>query len=355
MKKITFISNSLGPGGGERVLCIIANQLLKRNYDISIITLRTETNDAFHLDYNIKRIKLLKKWLGNYTISNFINLFLYLIKKRNRPNVLISFMTETNAMTIIVARLFRIKIIVSEHTNHKNVHGYDNFIRKIIYRLANKVVALTDFDTEFYVKHGSSAVTIHNPSSFSPISQECNRKKVVLALGNLSKYHVKGFDTLIKACGPVFKRYSSWELHIYGQIDETCHEKLSSLAKDNKIYSRVKFKGFCSDVATIMSQAEIFVLSSRREGLPMVLIEALSQGMACVAFDCITGPSEIIENNKNGLLIANQDKGKLSEGILYLIENEEVRAKFQKEAPNSIKKFGVDKITRQWEELLKLF
>ncbi|MEX0314822.1 MAG: glycosyltransferase family 4 protein [Allomuricauda sp.] len=354
--KIDFVVNNLGAGGGERVLTIIANELALKGYDITIVTLKNkdEIEDAFPLNEKVQRIKLTKKRSRIYSITNLINLFSFYRQKNNRPKVIIGFMTETGLLTTIIGRLFNIKSVVSEHTNHLNVQGHDGFIRKYVYPFANQVVVLTDFDKDYYLKHRSKALTIPNPSSFEIKKYPAKRKKVILALGNLNKYHVKGFDNLIRAVGPVLSEQTEWQLHIYGAIDNKSLEILSSLTVNHGVEEKVVFKGFCTNVADVMSKSEIFVLSSRREGLPMVLIEAMSQGMACVAFDCITGPAEIIEHNINGLLVEDQNIEKLSESIDYLIHDSDLREKLQKVAPSSIDKFGKEAVIDQWERMFNL-
>ena len=102
-----------------------------------------------------------------------------------------------------------------------------------------------------------------------------------------------------------------------------------------------------------MKEHAIFVLSSQFEGLPMALMEAMSQGCACISYDCVCGPKEIICHNVDGLLIEDQNKEKLKEGIEYLISHPEERSRLAQNAIQNIQRYSVDKIVDQWEMLLK--
>jgi glycosyltransferase involved in cell wall biosynthesis len=128
---------------------------------------------------------------------------------------------------------------------------------------------------------------------------------------------------------------------------------LKNLAKDLNIENQVVFTGLRNDVKDIMANSEIFVLSSRNEGLPMVLIEAMSQDMCCIAFDCISGPSDIITNNFNGILIENQNYTEMTKVLTRLIESPNLRLKLSSKANTVTSKFDEDVICDKWEDLLK--
>ena len=100
-----------------------------------------------------------------------------------------------------------------------------------------------------------------------------------------------------------------------------------------------------------MKKAEIFILSSRFEGLPMVIMEALSQGMACIAYDCKTGPSDIIVNGTNGLLIEDQNIVAMQESLGLLINNKKLRKELSDNALTSLDRFSMQTIITKWEEL----
>ena len=351
--KIDFIVSSLRDGGAERVLVILANELAARGHSVSIITFLEE--EKYSIDDQIQRIRLNEKSHSNQTFRYFINLFKHYKKKKNRPDIAVSFLTQTNLTSILVCRLFRIKIIASEHTNHLRTSTNAKivqFTRKYVYKLADKVTILTSFDLPFYTKYRINTVVLPNPCTFEPITDtDINRKKEILAVGNLDRYHIKGFDNLLRIIAPVLKAEPDWYLNFIGGGDEG-HHYLKKLVEEFDIAENVIFSGFSKNVAHHMAKSEIFVLSSRTEGLPMALLEAMSQGMACIAYDCVSGPSDIISNDKNGLLIDNQNEEAMKKGLLNLINDKNKRSEFQKVAQKSISRFQKDNVCDEWEVIM---
>lgn len=354
--KVHFIVSALIGGGAERVLVLIANKLAeKNNYDITIITLH-EGDDFYELNESIKRVSLKHGRFPNHTIKGLFNLFRHYKYKENRPDIIVSFMTLTNFISIIIAKLFSIKIIAEEHISHlENRDFLSNFTRKRIYNKADLVTVLTSFDIEYYTKYGAKVMVMPNPCSFPALNNNIiNREKVILAVGNLVRYHQKGFDNLLDLIAPVLKSYPNWKLKIAGpSYGEESLNRLANKAKSLSIYDQVIFTGFVSNISEIMRSSSIFILSSRYEGLPMVLIEAMSQGIACIAYDCKTGPSDIITNKVNGLLIEDQNKEKMIEGLKKLILNEDLRIELGNKAINSVDKYHINSIINKYETAFK--
>ena len=353
--KIDFAITSLRSGGGERVLVTIANNLVNRGHNITIITFEDPTE--YKIDSKIKTVKLYGGALKNQTLRYMHELFKYYKNRQNRPNALISFMTQTSLSAIIVAKLLGIKVIASEHTNHLRTStkgSIVNFTRKYIYRLANYITILTSYDLEFYKKHKSNVVVMSNPCSFKRVdTSNIEKKKIILAVGGLHKYHIKGFDNLLPIVKPVLDKHKDWKLMIVGETKIDGYQFLKDLTKDLGIENQVIFAGLRNDMQNIMAGSEIFVLSSRNEGQPMVLIEAMFQGMTCVAYDCISGPSDIITNNVNGLLVENQNQKAMQLNINKLIEDIELRKKLSSNTSKIISKFDENFICDKWEALIK--
>lgn len=354
--KIDFIISSLGGGGAERVLTLVANSLAKnKNNKISVITIFDET-EGYQLDPTIKKVKLKQtKLIPSHTVRSIINLSRYYQKKSNRPDVIVSFVTLTNLITIIVAKLFSIKIIAQEHNSHlrymKGRKRITDFTKKHLYKRADVVTVLTSFDVEYYRNHGANVYVMPNPCSFKSITENSHkREKTILAVGHLNRYHHKGFDNLLKLMVAIFKQHPTWRLVIAGSGDEGL-KYLTNLAEEYKISDKIEFKGYVHDISKLMYKSSIFILPSRFEGLPMVLLEAMSQGMACISYDCKTGPSDIIANERNGLLIEDQNMSKMQNGLSELITNEELRTKLSNEGIKSLDKYEISVITKRYEDL----
>lgn len=355
--KIDFIISSLGGGGAERVLALMVNSLAKNKKNkISVITL-FESKDDYILDPSINKVNLKRiKYLPSHTFRSIINLSRYYQTKANRPDVIISFITLTNFISIIVAKIYSIKIMAQEHNSHlrhmKGREKISNFTKKHIYKMADVITVLTSFDTEYYKSHGANVYVMPNPCSFTPItSNSHNRQKTILAVGNLDRYHHKGLDNLIDLIVPIFKKHPDWKLKIAGSGDKGL-KKLSKQAENHGIIDKIIFTGFINNVSEVMHESSIFILPSRYEGLPMVLLEAMSQGMACIAYNCKTGPSDIIENNINGLLIADQNIKEMQKGLTELISDESLRLTLSNEGIKSLDKYNISTITSRYEILL---
>ena len=355
--KIDFIISSLQGGGAERVLVLLANNLAKNKaYNVSVITLN-KGKDIYNLDTSINRVSLDYGVIPVHNIRSFINLFKYYFIKKNRPDIIISFTTGNNLLTIPIAKIYSIKIIAEEHISYLGTMVYhnfwDSFTRKFLYKKADVVTVLTSHDVEYYKKYGANVVVMPNPCSFEPIKENSNnRQKIILAVGNLDRYHHKGFDNLIELIAPILKANPEWKLKIAGS-GNSGHEILQKLSEKFKISNQVIFTGFVSNISDIMRESSIFILSSRFEGLPMVLLEAMSQGMASIAYDCKTGPSDIITNGVNGFLIEDQDKESMQKKLQNLIDNDSLRNTFAKESIVSLDKYHISSIIKRYESIFE--
>lgn len=349
--KIDFLVNSLVPGGAERVLVILANYFKKKGHDVSIITFNEP--EVWKPNEDIRRIRLHHGNIKNHIIRSLKNLIQYYYYKNNRPDVLISFMIQTNLIGILVSRLFGIKIISSEHNNHlKKTDFVGRFTRNYAYKFSNVLTVLTDFDKNFYEKRKINVHVMPNPCTFKAFQEkERSRSKVILAVGALNRYHHKGFDNLINMIGPILRKNSDWKLKLVGGGEEGT-TYLKELALKNNINDKVLFEGFSTKVSEIMRDSEIYIMTSRWEGLPMVLIEAMSQGMVCISYDCITGPSEIIKHNVNGILVEDQNSEQMCLELDALINLPEKRKILAKNAIESLDRFHIENI---YNKYLKIF
>ncbi len=352
--KIDFLISRLEIGGAERVVSILANYLNKEGYTVRIITFRGSKD--YDIDEGIERIRLHRQPVFKSVVfSGFFSLLSFYRKKENRPDIISSHINHLGFMTIPIARIYGIKIIVSEHNNYLSRYTFEKRILWYgFYPLADAVTILTSFDMEFFKKKNKRVLVMPNPSSFdldtdrSPVAV---MKKEVLAIGQLNRYHQKGFDNLLIIAREVLKAHPDWKFKIVG-AGEHGTLFLKEQAKEMGIEESIVFTGFQTNVKAIINESDIFILPSRFEGLPMTLLEAMSQGIPCIAFDCVSGPSDIIHNDENGLLIENQNIKAMVEGVCKLIENEDLRNKFRQNAPDSIKDFSIESVGKKWEDLI---
>jgi len=348
--KIHFIINSLGIGGAERVMILLANYFAKKNHEVAIITFNEP--EEFKPNDNVIRIRLHGGNIKNHTLRSIKNLFNQYHDKDNRPDVIIPFMTRSNFIGIIVGKRYGIKTISSEHINHLDKTDFiGNLTRKYLYKFSDVLTVLTDFDKKFYKKRGVQVEVMPNPSTFNIYKEQIrDRKKIVLAIGNLNRYYHKGFDNLVTLIAPIFQKHPDWILKIVGGGQEGL-KFLKTLVDNNGLSQQVVFEGYSNKVQELMRESEIFIMPSRFEGLPMVLIEAMSQGMACISYDCITGPSDIITHNVNGILVEDQNAMDMAEQLDILISTPELRTKLADNGIQSLDKFKIDVIYKKYVDI----
>ncbi len=350
--KIDFVGSSLVGGGAERVMITLANTFVDKGHEVTIITFNPP--DDFIPNEKVKRVKLHYGKFKNHTLRSFFALYRYYRSKKNRPDIMITFMASTNFITIPVAKLLGIKVIASEHTNHMSgTSKRVKITRKYLYKLVDMLTVLTSFDFPYYNKLTANVRIVPNPSSFTKYkNQTTKRDNVILTVGSLERYKEKGFENLLHIIEPVLKKNDSWILKIAGGGIKG-EKILKELAQTLGISKQIVFTGFRDDIESIMRTSQIFVLPSISEGLPMVLIEAMSQGMACISYDCISGPSDIIEHEVNGLLIEDQNQKAMRQGLEKLIENKELRDTFSYNALLSVDRYNIDVIYSKWAGLFK--
>ncbi len=342
--------------GAERVVSILANYFAENGHEVRIITFIDA--DAYNYHPSIKRIRFHKKFIINYSIfRGFFSLLYFYYKKRNRPDVISSHIHLMGYATILPAKFYRIKLVVSEHFNHLN---QKKTLGKWIlwyglYRLPDAITVLTKFDLPFFKKINKRTLIMENPCSFTINENMISKgEKKILAVGNLDRYIHKGFDNLLDIVYEVFKTNPDWSLQIVG-FGEAGLSYLSDKAKKLGLENKVEFMGYRKDVKELMAKSEIFILSSRGEGLPMVLIEAMSQGMACISYDCVSGPSEIISNGENGILVSDQNMEEMTTKLNELIINSELRERLRANATKSLEKFSIETVGGKWEALFNSF
>ena len=345
--KILFIITSLGSGGAERVMSLLANKFSENN-EVIIMTLSTD-KIFYKLDRKIKTKQLNLYKPTNSVFEKLTNNFkrINCIKKEIEninPDIVISFMTQTNILSIIASKLLNKPIIISERTNYDFLKSKVwRSLRKVIYRFSDGLVVQSNYDKQKY-QFVKNVKVIFNPLEVKNIKNK--RENIILAVGRLD--YPKGFDRLIKIYSQL---KTEWPLIIVGDGSE--RENLESLIRQLNLKNRVFLVGRKQNIEEYYSKAKIFTLSSRMEGFPNVLAEAMGYGCACISFDCLTGPSDIIENNQNGFLIENNNKNEYLKKLQILVDNQEIKEKFGINGTNIIYKLNINKISNEWIDFIK--
>ena len=190
---------------------------------------------------------------------------------------------------------------------------------------------------------------IPNPLSFYPKNSQVKQDKIVIAVGKHS--FQKGYDLLMEAWKEVSPKHPDWTLEIYG----TLHSNFSikPIITQYNLESSVKLYDPIRDIASKFQKSSIHVLSSRFEGFGMVITEAMACGLPSISFDCPHGPSDIITDQYNGLLVENGNTDAMAKAICKLIEDEKFRVKLKKNAKASVQSYKIEEIARQWDSLFE--
>lgn len=345
MKILLFVYKLYG-GGGERVASILLNHLCEK-HDVTAIVF-DDKNPTYTLDSKIKIQKI------TICRNRFLHPFERIAKirkaiKDNTPDLVISFMVELNMYVLLTNFFTRKKLILSEQTSIQAKQKLSRILtRHFLYRFASKVVFVSKSDCD-YAKWLKNRTFIYNPLSCQSITNNHNREKTVVAISAQRRWHVKGFDMLIHAWAKIASSHPDWRLQFIGANDDS---KISDMVKSFGLDNQVDFLGWTHDIDKVLQTKSIYVLSSRREGFPCSLLEAMSQDCACVAFDCKTGPNEIITDGTNGLLARIGNVDDLANKMQLLIENEPLRQQLATKATEDVRKFEKEKIMQQWDELI---
>ncbi len=352
--KILFYIHGITDGGAERVLSTLANSFVEKGEEVSVAT-NTNILPAYSLN---SRIRLLNLKAGanegrHNIVSKLWNAFLLrknirCYAKKETPDIIIAMMSSLGCNVILFTIGLGIPVIVSEHTNVSRSLGILlSLKRKLLYPWANCITVLTKCDYNLWKNEYRNVVRMPNPIDIFPVSQQKIRNNVVLAAGRVSQWKLKGFDNLIKSWGIIWRYFPEWKLQIAGGYDDNSKMAISRLVKENEC-KNVELLGFRNDIKELMASSEVFCLSSRVEGLPMVLIEAMNMGCCCVSFDVQTGPNEIIENGKSGLLAKNQDVKDLADKLYKVMSDAFMRKHFSSNALTSIQKYATENVVQRW-------
>ncbi|HEI6850193.1 TPA: glycosyltransferase family 4 protein [Yersinia enterocolitica] len=356
MKKIAFFGGDISnTGGTERVSIALANYLVKEGYQVVIISLSGNTPPKFPVDESIKLVSLFDK-KRRFSLAYFTVVFrLRRILIDKSIDVLIDVDTMLALFSSTALLGTKIKHISWEHFNYKsNLNIKSRKLARIIAaKYSDAVVTLTEKDRDYWLeknKYPKKIISIPNPLPFeakNTLTKKHSQK--VLALGRLS--YQKGFDLLLDVWAKVEEKNNNWDLIIAGDGEDKqlLLDKIKTLNLKN-----VKLLPSTPHVCDLYDQSGIYVMTSRFEGFPMVLLEAKASGLPIVAYDCDTGPSELIMDNEDGYLVPFADSNAFIEKLLFLMNDEDLREAMSLKSLENAEKYKIDiTIGSKWKNLIQ--
>ena len=352
--KIMFNTSSMGKGGAERVISILANELIKEN-DVSILV-NTKENQAYTLNEKIKLLELDEKYNPIALFRNIKRIWTsYKILNKEQPDIIISFLPIPSYRILFLRKLIKIPTIISDRNDpNMEYHSFiSKFLMKRLYPKADGFVFQTEEQKEFFNKDiQNKSVIIYNPikDEFLNTNKETQKEDTIISVGRLAEQ--KNQKMLIEAFSKIANEYPSYKLKIFGA--GPLEEKLKRQIEELKLSDRILLCGVCDDIKTELEKAKIFVLSSDYEGMPNALIEAMAVGLPVISTNCpCGGPKELIGNEKNGLLIEVGNVENLTKKMKYLIENQEDAVRMGKNAETIKEKLNSINILKQWKTYIE--
>ena len=361
--RIALVTSSLSCGGAERAVVLVAEGLKQKGHQVSLITIAGTQKDFYQVPPGVHRTALdIAKNSSTIIQALWHNIYrvwvLRLAIQSLQPDAVISFLDTTNILTLLALIQTNYPAIVNEQNNPATAtENLWSKLRRLTYPSAARVVSVSE-GVDFYfdwlpkikraviynpvqaIKDGS--VTISWPPGVDP------DKKTVIAMGRL--VYQKGFDILLPAFHKISERYPDWQLLIFGEGE--LRGELEDLRDHLGLTHQVFFPGNTENPIAFFKSSQLFVLSSRWEGLGVVLLEALACGLPVIATDCPSGPKEIIRDGIDGMLVPNENVTALATAMDRLMSDTEKRQQLAARAPEGMERFSQEKIAGMWEDLI---
>lgn len=368
MKRILFLVSSMQGGGAERVAALLSNHWAEQGHEVVLMPTFSGRGECLYaLDERV-RLDYLADRVGKRgrSVINQVRRFVALRKamRETAPDVILSFLPHVNVAAILAASGLGVPVVVSERTYPPAMplsRGLET-MRRLTYSRSATVVVQTRRSLEWLSRCCPRArgCVIPNPvvhplpvgePEIDPGSVVDDSQRVALAVGRLGEE--KGFEHLIAAFGNLAEHYPDWDLVILGEGVE--RERLEAQRDAMSLSSRVHLPGRAGNVGDWYARSDLFVMSSRFEGFPNTLVEAMAHGLPVISFDCETGPADIIEDSVNGVLVPPTEGWEgLSRAMEALMSNKDRRRQMGNAAVSVRLRFSPEHVMAAWNEVLVL-
>ena len=357
--RLTLIISSLGPGGAERVLSLLANRWGETGHEVTLITLagpEVEPHFPLHESVELTRLGVMAESHGFFSAA-LANLTRIRALRRavadSDPDAVLSFQDTTNVLTLLACANLHVPVIVSDRVDPSRhpMGRIWSFLKGRTYPRAAKIVVQTEaVSRQLPREQKERATVIPNPVLPPRTSDPAtpDPRPLLAAAGRLTAQ--KGFDVLLRAFALLQDEFPDWTLSVFGEGEDRAG--LEDLAQELNISERVSLPGKVDNLPAQLKSADIFVLSSRYEGFPNVLLEAMACGLPCVATDCPSGPAEIITHGRDGLLVSPQSPDALAAALGELMRDRARRKELGANAVRVLDAYSMDRIGPLWDKAL---
>ncbi len=358
--RILFLVSSLNAGGAERVASTLANAWSIKGYEVILVPCYSQgSGQSFYpLNAHIKVDWLSQRLSKNPLLARVTKPFiLRKVIKEYQPDVVVSFLTNVNVMALLAHKGLSCPIIVCERSDpsFQQISSSLKRLRQLTYPWADVVMLQTEqsakrFQQELPRLKKISVIPNPLPSALKKLSPTVKNQKVVVAMGRLVAS--KQFDVLIKNFATIAKQFPDWDLHIYGDGPEK--DKLDDLIQWHDMGDQIILMGKTTTPWDVMRSASMLAMSSRLEGFPNVMLEAMANGLPVVCYDCPSGPRELSLDGKIAKLIPLGDEIAYQQALKELMQNADERNRLAMIAQESVfERYSEVCVLEQWDQLFK--
>lgn len=349
--RVALVITAMGCGGAERQLARLATFLAQRGHHVKIIMLHG--GEVFYPVPSL--VEAIPCPSGGVTpLGRGWRRWRWLqsVLTKWPAQVVVSFIDVANVVTLLAAPR-HLPVIASERTDprwHRPAAPY-RALRRFLYLAAARLVVQSDELRQWASRFTASGRVVVLPNPVFPVREAppADRPPRVIGVGRLSPE--KGFDLLLDAFACLAPRFPEWSVLILGEGSE--REVLARKVQRLGLAGRVQMPGAVLDPASHLRQGDIFVLPSRYEGFPNALAEAMASGVAVVAFDCPSGPRQLIRPGVDGVLVPPGDTGALEQALARLTGDPGERRGLAARAPEVVGRFPAQEILATWERLCR--
>lgn len=356
--RIGCVIASLGSGGAERVMLSLCTAWAARGDTVTLFTFDDGRQDFHAVPVGVTRVALDIAGVSTSPLgavrANAARLRTLRRALRSEAfDVIVSFTDRTNVSTLLAARGLRIPVVISERIDPRrhDIGTAWSALRRLTYRGATALVVQTERVRSWAETHVSPSRVhvIGNPlrEVAAPLVAAGDRAATIAAIGRLVPQ--KGFDTLLRAFALVHRTHPTWRLVISGE--GPLRTSLEAQAAELGLSAAVSLPGRTNAVDDVLAGSAVFVLSSRYEGFPNVLLEAMASGCACVATDCDSGPSDLLDQEALGLLVPVDDAAALAGAMTRLLDDPALRSRLGESARASTQRFAPARTLQAWDDV----
>ncbi|WP_017346611.1 glycosyltransferase [Pantoea sp. A4] len=344
MKNIVLVIRDAYSYAGTENICNFMSECLGTSHEVTIYSLEG-SGETF---YPFTQVKQIVSFEGH---DNPIKSIVQRIQSEPVDAVFLISMGRLSVMyafwSLLSRQKKRVKAFACEHIAINSFSKPIKLLKYLLLRYYDRVIVLTDKDQQVFTRWRIPSAQIPNPVVYQSYQRQ-QRSRQALAVGRLD--HQKGFDLLLDIWHDFVQKNPGWQLVIAG--DGELRQQLEAQAADLKISDSVQFVGKVSNIKDYYQQSDMALMTSRYEGLPLVLLEAKSWSLPVVAYDCPTGPQEIIQHGEDGFLVPMNNKTAFLAHMQQLASDDKLFYAMSENTKVTALKFDGDRIKQRWLALV---